>query len=61
LILQAEVERRASFRLEPARPFQFAKVADKYALECTPGEQFGDFCTRSVLPKPAGASLAATA
>jgi sulfite reductase (NADPH) hemoprotein beta-component len=27
---QAEVERRAGFRLEPARPFQFAKIADEY-------------------------------
>jgi sulfite reductase (NADPH) hemoprotein beta-component len=38
-----------------------APILRSYALERTPGEQFGDFCTRTVLTKSAGAPLAATA
>jgi sulfite reductase (NADPH) hemoprotein beta-component len=38
-----------------------APMLRSYARERTPGEQFGDYCTRTVLPKPAGAPLAATA
>jgi sulfite reductase (NADPH) hemoprotein beta-component len=38
-----------------------APILRSYALERTPGEQFGDFCTRTVLLKSAGAPLAATA
>ena len=37
-----------------------APMLRSYARERTPGEQFGDYCTRTVLPKPVGAPLAAT-
>ena len=38
-----------------------APMLRSYARERNPSEQFGDFCTRTVLPKPAGAPQAATA
>jgi sulfite reductase (NADPH) hemoprotein beta-component len=38
-----------------------APIFRRYALERTPGEQFGDFCARAVLIKSASAPLAATA